>query len=54
MFGDRICQTMGQRKAWSQNLGHESLSVSVSAYMPVGWDRQGELIRGISVLESGT
>lgn len=49
MFGDRICQTMEQRKAWSQNLGHESLSVSVNAYMPVGRERQGELIRGLNV-----
>ncbi len=46
LFGDQICTTMEARKAWSQNLGHENLATTVSAYMPVGRERQGELIKG--------
>ena len=33
-------------KAFSQNLGHESIVTTVSAYMPVSQERQAELIRG--------
>lgn len=47
MLMDKLCTTMEQRKAWSQNLGHEHLATTVSAYMPVTSERQGELIRGI-------
>lgn len=47
MLGDRLCPSMEARKAWSQNLGHESLATTVSAYTPVGRERQGELIRGL-------
>jgi hypothetical protein len=36
---------MEDRKAWSQNLGHEHLATTVSAYMPVPRERQGELLR---------
>jgi len=48
MWGDRICTTMEQRKAWSQNLGHESLSTTISAYMPVNRERQGELLKSLT------
>lgn len=48
MLGDKVCTTLEARKAWSQNLGHESLAPTVSAYMPVNRERQGELIRGLS------
>lgn len=47
-LGDQRCSTLEQRKAWSQNLGHESLATTVTAYLPVGRDRQGELIRGLA------
>lgn len=45
MLGDEICQTLEARKAWSQNLGHDSLSVTVSAYMPVSRERQACIIK---------
>ena len=49
MLGDKLCETMEQRKAWSQNLGHEHLATTVSAYMPVSRERQGELLRGMTL-----
>ena len=45
MFGDQKCQTLEARKAWSQNLGHDSLATTVNAYMPVSRERQAEIIR---------
>ena len=51
MLGDKLCQTMEQRKAWSQNLGHEHLATTVSAYMPVSRERQGELLRLMQIPE---
>ena len=47
-LGDRLCSTMEARKAWSQNLGHDSLATTVSAYMPLSPERQGELLRDLS------
>lgn len=32
-------------KAFSQNIGHESVVTTVSAYCPVSTERQGELIK---------
>ena len=51
MLGDKFCQTMEQRKAWSRNLGHEHLATTVSAYMPVSRERQGELLRLMQIPE---
>lgn len=48
MLGDRRCTTMAERKAWSQNLGHENLATTVSAYMPVDRERQAELIKAMA------
>jgi integrase len=48
LFGDKCCTSMEQRKAWSQNLGHENLATTVTAYMPVSRERQAELILGIA------
>ncbi len=47
MLMDKTCETMEQRKAWSQNLGHEHLATTVSAYMPVPRERQAELLRAM-------
>ena len=49
MLGDQQCETLEARKAWSQNLGHESLATTVSAYMPVSRERQAELMRALPV-----
>ncbi|MEB8388510.1 site-specific integrase [Rhodobacteraceae bacterium KMM 6894] len=47
-YGDEISTTMEQRKAWSMNLGHESLAVTVNSYLPVTVERQMELIKGMA------
>lgn len=36
------------QKAWSQNLGHENFTTTVSSYLPVSTQRQGELIKGLA------
>jgi hypothetical protein len=36
-------------KAWSQNLGHESMKTTVSAYMPISQEHQKSLIRSLAV-----
>jgi len=43
-YGDEISSTMEQRKAWSMNLGHESMAVTVNSYLPVTTERQMEII----------
>ena len=47
--GDQVCKTREQVKAWSQNLGHDSVVTTISAYCPVSKERQAELIREVSV-----
>jgi len=42
------CRTPEQFKAWSLNLGHDSIATTLSAYCPVSTTRQGELIRGMA------
>jgi integrase len=51
MLGDKLCEKMEQRKAWSQNLGHEHLATTISAYMPVSRERQAELLRSLQLAE---
>jgi len=46
-LGSDLCQTPEQFKAWSQNLGHESVVTTISAYCPVSQERQKQLIRGL-------
>ncbi len=46
-YGDQICTTRERFKAWSQNLGHDSVVTTISSYCPVSSERQAELIRGI-------
>jgi integrase len=48
MLSNDLCDTMEQMKAWSMNLGHENISTTVSAYMPVSTQRQGEVIKGFT------
>lgn len=55
MLGDEVCTNMEQLKAWSMNMGHESLMTTVSSYMPVSRQRQAEIIRGMrNTHDSGT
>ena len=46
------CQTMEEFKAWSMNLGHESISTTVGSYMPLSRERQAEVIKEISKFTS--
>jgi integrase/recombinase XerD len=46
-YGDQSCKTREQFKAWSLNLGHDSVVTTISAYCPVSRERQGELIRSM-------
>jgi integrase/recombinase XerD len=39
------CKTPEQFKAWSMNLGHESIATTLKAYCPVSPTRQAKLIR---------
>jgi hypothetical protein len=49
-LGQELCDRhlpLDAQKAWSQNLGHEKFTTTVSSYLPVSHQRQGELIKGI-------
>lgn len=52
VFGDQVCETMEQRKAWSMNLGHEHLATTVNSYIPVSRERQGDLMKGLGTVHS--
>lgn len=39
--------TLAEQKAWSQNLGHENFTTTVSSYLPVSEQQQGALIKGL-------
>jgi integrase len=45
-LANEVCKTPEEFKAWSQNLGHDSVITTVSAYLPVFPSRQRDLIRG--------
>ena len=47
-LGQTICPLPEQFKAWSQNLGHESVLTTFYSYGEVGNRRQGEIIRGLA------
>lgn len=46
-FGERICTTPEEFKAWSQNLGHENVLTTFTSYGAVASHRQASLIRGL-------
>ena len=43
-LGEKLCRTPEQFKAWSQNLGHEQVSTTLTSYGAVPRHRQGEII----------
>ena len=47
-FGEEICKTPEQFKAWSQNLGHEKVLTTFLSYGGVACQRQGEIIRDLA------
>jgi integrase/recombinase XerD len=53
-LGERICHTPEQFKAWSQNLGHETVLTTFSSYGEIARERQAELIRQLGQVKSQT
>lgn len=47
-LGQDMCTSPEQFKAWSQNLGHESVLTTLLSYGEVELHRQGEIIRGMT------
>lgn len=46
-YGNEVCKNPEQFKAWSMNLGHESVATTINSYLPVTTERQMELIRSM-------
>ena len=46
-LGERICRTVEEFKAWSQNIGHERVLTTLTSYGKVPAERQARLIRGL-------
>lgn len=51
-FGEQICRTPEEFKAWSQNIGHESPLTTFTSYGHVDVHRQGDIILGLGKSES--
>ena len=51
-LGERLCHTPEEFKAWSQNLGHETVLTTFSSYGEVARDRQAKLIRQLGQVSS--
>jgi integrase/recombinase XerD len=47
-FGQTVCQTPEDFKAWSQNLGHEGVLTTFYSYGSVATRRQGEIIKDLA------
>jgi integrase/recombinase XerD len=47
-FGETVCKTPEEFKAWSQNLGHEEVLTTFRSYGAFGSRRQGEIIRDLA------
>jgi integrase len=46
-LGEKLCKTPEEFKAWSQNLGHEQVSTTLTSYGAVDRHRQAEIILGL-------
>lgn len=53
-LGQKWCQTPEQFKAWSKNLGHESVLTTLANYGEVPQERQAEIIQNLNSDRSGT
>ena len=51
-FGERLCHTPEEFKAWSQNLGHETVLTTFSSYGEVARERQAKLIRQLGQMSA--
>jgi integrase len=52
VLGEQRCNTPEEFKAWSQNLGHEHVSTTLSSYGPVPEHRQAEIIKVLGDVSS--
>ncbi|MFH0783218.1 MAG: tyrosine-type recombinase/integrase [Pseudomonadota bacterium] len=52
-LGEEVCKLPADFKAWSQNLGHEKVLTTLLSYGEVDYRRQGEIIKGLGVSQSG-
>jgi len=48
-YGEKICQSAEDFKAWSQNLGHEGVLTTFFSYGEVQQDRQAEIIKRLKL-----
>jgi len=46
-LGEQLCRTPEEFKAWSQNLGHSGVLVTLTSYGEVAQSRQSEIIRDL-------
>ena len=46
-LGEKLCRSAEEFKAWSQNLGHEQVSTTLTSYGAIPPLRQGEIILGL-------
>ena len=46
-FGEQVCRTPEEFKAWSQNLGHEDVLTTFSSYGSVASTRQAEIMQAL-------
>jgi integrase/recombinase XerC len=47
-FGEKVCKTPEEFKAWSQNIGHEKVMTTFLSYGEVAYQRQGEIIQELA------
>jgi hypothetical protein len=53
LFGEEVCKTPQEFKAWSQNLGHEKVLTTFCSYGTVANHRQGEILASIHSRQAG-
>lgn len=51
-FGQQICSTPEEFKAWSQNLGHDKALTTFLSYGEVAYERQAEIVRNVGTSRS--
>lgn len=49
MLGEKLCQTLEEFKAWSQNLGHEGVLTTFYSYGEVQEGRQSEIFKRFDI-----
>jgi integrase/recombinase XerD len=52
-LGQKLCRTDAERKAWSQNMGHEHVKTTMNSYGPMDTSHQLEIMKGIASQKKG-